>query len=199
MFERDAEGGWTAVHHPFTAPAPEWADRFGDDPEHALAQAYDIVCNGNEIGGGSIRIHRSAMQQRVFEIIGLSKAEAEAKFGFLLEAFQYGPPPHGGIALRLGPGLRAAHRRGVDPRGDRVPEDGLRRRPAHRRADADPARAAAGGRRRRAAAGAAGAAGRRGRRALLTAAGTGAPRRSSRPRSCGCDVLAGVGFLRAAG
>jgi aspartyl-tRNA synthetase len=99
MFERDAEGGWTAVHHPFTAPAPEWADRFADDPEHALAQAYDIVCNGNEIGGGSIRIHRSAMQQRVFEVIGLSKAEAEAKFGFLLEAFQYGPPPHGGIAF----------------------------------------------------------------------------------------------------
>ena len=99
MFERDAEGGWTAVHHPFTAPAPEWADRFADDPEHALAQAYDIVCNGNEIGGGSIRIHRSAMQQKVFEVIGLSKAEAEAKFGFLLEAFQYGPPPHGGIAF----------------------------------------------------------------------------------------------------
>ena len=99
MFERDAEGGWTAVHHPFTAPAPEWVDRFADEPEHALAQAYDIVCNGNEIGGGSIRIHRSAVQQKVFEIIGLTKAEAEAKFGFLLEAFQYGPPPHGGIAF----------------------------------------------------------------------------------------------------
>jgi aspartyl-tRNA synthetase len=99
MFERDAEGGWTAVHHPFTAPAPEWVDRFAEDPEHALAQAYDIVCNGNEIGGGSIRIHRSSVQQRVFEVIGLTKAEAEAKFGFLLEAFQYGPPPHGGIAF----------------------------------------------------------------------------------------------------
>ncbi len=99
MFEPDGEGGWTAVHHPFTAPGPEWADRFADDPEHALAQAYDIVVNGVELGGGSIRIHRSAMQQRVFEVIGLTKAEAEAKFGFLLEAFQYGPPPHGGIAL----------------------------------------------------------------------------------------------------
>src|SRR4029453_6402091 len=73
--------------------------RFADDPKHALHRAYDIVVNGVELGGGSIRIHRSAMQQRVFATIGLSKDEAEAKFGFLLEAFQYGPPPHGGIAL----------------------------------------------------------------------------------------------------
>jgi aspartyl-tRNA synthetase len=99
MLEPDGEGGWTAVHHPFTAPAPEWVDRFADHPEHALAQAYDIVVNGVELGGGSIRIHSSAVQQKVFEAIGLSKAQAEAKFGFLLEAFQYGPPPHGGIAL----------------------------------------------------------------------------------------------------
>jgi aspartyl-tRNA synthetase len=104
MFEpaHDEDGrqvGWTAVHHPFTAPNPEWADRFADDPAHALAEAYDIVVNGVELGGGSIRIHRGDLQQRVFETIGLSKAEAEAKFGFLLEAFQYGPPPHGGIAL----------------------------------------------------------------------------------------------------
>jgi aspartyl-tRNA synthetase len=104
MFEpvRDEQGrrtGWTAVHHPFTAPAPEWADRFTEDPERALAQAYDIVVNGVELGGGSVRIHRSEMQQRVFDTIGLTKDEAEAKFGFLLEAFQYGPPPHGGIAL----------------------------------------------------------------------------------------------------
>jgi aspartyl-tRNA synthetase len=99
MFEPDGAGGWTAVHHPFTAPAPEWTDRFTDDPAHALALAYDIVCNGSEIGGGSIRIHRSEMQQRVFDVIGLSKDEAESKFGFLLEAFQYGPPPHGGIAF----------------------------------------------------------------------------------------------------
>ncbi|HEX6755809.1 MAG TPA: aspartate--tRNA ligase [Mycobacteriales bacterium] len=104
MFEPvlDEEGrqvGWTAVHHPFTAPMPEWADRFAEDPGRALAQAYDIVVNGVELGGGSIRVHRSEMQQRVFATIGLSKDEAEAKFGFLLEAFQYGPPPHGGIAL----------------------------------------------------------------------------------------------------
>jgi aspartyl-tRNA synthetase len=104
MFEpvRDDDGrqtGWTAVHHPFTAPSPEWADRFDTEPEHALAQAYDIVVNGVELGGGSIRIHRADMQQRVFDRIGLSKDEAEGKFGFLLEAFQYGPPPHGGIAL----------------------------------------------------------------------------------------------------
>ena len=99
LFERDDQGGWTAVHHPFTAPLPAWADTFDEDPEHALAQAYDIVCNGNEIGGGSIRVHRQEMQQRVFEVIGLSKDEAESKFGFLLEAFGYGPPPHGGIAF----------------------------------------------------------------------------------------------------
>jgi aspartyl-tRNA synthetase len=99
MFESDGAGGWTAVHHPFTSPAPEWADRFTDEPAVALALAYDIVCNGSEIGGGSIRIHRSETQQRVFDVIGLSKDEAESKFGFLLEAFQYGPPPHGGIAF----------------------------------------------------------------------------------------------------
>jgi aspartyl-tRNA synthetase len=101
MFERTAEGGWTAVHHPFTGPKPEWAESFDTDPGNALAYAYDIVLNGNEIGGGSIRIHRREMQQRVFDVIGLSKAEAESKFGFLLEAFAYGPPPHGGIAFGL--------------------------------------------------------------------------------------------------
>ncbi len=98
MFE-EADGGWTAVHHPFTAPTPEWADKFHEDPANALAQAYDLVLNGTEIGGGSIRIHRAEMQQRVFDVIGLSKEQAEEKFGFLLEAFQYGPPPHGGIAF----------------------------------------------------------------------------------------------------
>jgi aspartyl-tRNA synthetase len=99
IFEADGAGGWTSVHHPFTAPKPEWADGFHDNPGQALANAYDIVCNGNEIGGGSIRIHRAEMQQRVFDVLGLSKEEAESKFGFLLEAFQYGPPPHGGIAF----------------------------------------------------------------------------------------------------
>ncbi len=93
--------GWTAVHHPFTGPKPEFKDTFDKDPGSALAYAYDIVLNGNEIGGGSIRIHERSVQQRVFSTIGLSDAEANSKFGFLLEAFQYGPPPHGGIALGL--------------------------------------------------------------------------------------------------
>lgn len=92
------EIGWTAVHHPFTGPKPEWAENFHDHPGEALAYAYDMVCNGMEIGGGSIRIHRAEMQQRVFDVLGISKEEAESKFGFLLDAFQYGPPPHGGIA-----------------------------------------------------------------------------------------------------
>jgi aspartyl-tRNA synthetase len=99
MFERDDEGGWTAVHHPFTSPNAEWIDRFEEAPELALAYAYDIVCNGNEIGGGSIRIHRADVQRRVFDTLGITPEEAEEKFGFLLEAFKYGPPPHGGIAL----------------------------------------------------------------------------------------------------
>ncbi|HEY3733134.1 MAG TPA: aspartate--tRNA ligase [Streptosporangiaceae bacterium] len=99
MFEEDGAGGWTAVHHPFTAPLPEWADKFAGAPESALADAYDIVCNGNEIGGGSIRIHRADMQRQVFDVIGLSAEEAASQFGFLLEAFKYGPPPHGGIAF----------------------------------------------------------------------------------------------------
>ena len=105
MFEPvDADNpsaGWTAVHHPFTGPKPEFADSFDQDPANALAYAYDIVLNGSEIGGGSIRIHQRDVQQRVFKTIGLSTAEAESKFGFLLEAFNYGPPPHGGIALGL--------------------------------------------------------------------------------------------------
>ena len=92
-------GAWTAVHHAFTSPRPEWLDSFDADPEHALAHAYDIVCNGNEIGGGSIRIHRADVQQRVFEVMGLDEQEAREKFGFLLEAFTFGAPPHGGIAF----------------------------------------------------------------------------------------------------
>jgi aspartyl-tRNA synthetase len=101
MFEVGPEGGWTAVHHPFTAPVPEFAETFHEQPERALSDAYDIVLNGMEIGGGSVRIHRAEMQQRVFDVIGLSKEQAEDKFGFLLEAFGYGPPPHGGIAFGL--------------------------------------------------------------------------------------------------
>ena len=101
MFEATESGGWTAVHHPFTGPKPEYEKSFKNDPKSALAYAYDIVLNGNEIGGGSIRIHKREMQQAVFDVIGLTKQEAESKFGFLLEAFNYGPPPHGGIALGL--------------------------------------------------------------------------------------------------
>jgi aspartyl-tRNA synthetase len=101
MFERTETGGWTAVHHPFTGPKPEFAETFGDNPGEALAYAYDIVLNGSELGGGSIRIHDRKMQSRVFEVIGLSEEDAASKFGFLLEAFNYGPPPHGGIALGL--------------------------------------------------------------------------------------------------
>ena len=99
MFEATEDGGWTAVHHPFTGPKPEFAKSFKEDPASALAYAYDIVLNGTELGGGSIRIHDQQMQRDVFEVIGLTKEEAQSKFGFLLEAFQYGPPPHGGLAI----------------------------------------------------------------------------------------------------
>ena len=92
-------GKWTAVHHAFTMPKKEFQDTFDTDPGSALAYAYDMVCNGNEIGGGSIRIHRKDIQERVFEVMGLSHEEAQEKFGFLLDAFQFGAPPHGGIAF----------------------------------------------------------------------------------------------------
>jgi aspartyl-tRNA synthetase len=106
MFEpiEDANGeqtGWHAVHHPFTAPAKESLDSFDKDPGSALSNAYDLVLNGSEIGGGSIRIHRKDVQERAFAAIGLTDEEAQSKFGFLLEAFNFGPPPHGGIALGL--------------------------------------------------------------------------------------------------
>ena len=90
---------WTAVHHAFTSPKPEWLDSFDADPGNALAYAYDIVCNGNEIGGGSIRIHRRDVQNRVFAVMGIGEEEAQAQFGFLLDAFKFGAPPHGGVAF----------------------------------------------------------------------------------------------------
>ena len=92
-------GAWTAVHHAFTSPTPEWVDRFEEAPGEALAYAYDIVCNGNEIGGGSIRIHQRDVQERVFAMMGIGAEEAQEKFGFLLDAFKFGAPPHGGIAF----------------------------------------------------------------------------------------------------
>ena len=94
-----AGGAWTAVHHAFTSPKSEWIDKFDEDPGNALASAYDIVCNGNEIGGGSIRIHRRDVQERIFKVMGLDEETAQEKFGFLLDAFKFGAPPHGGIAF----------------------------------------------------------------------------------------------------
>jgi aspartyl-tRNA synthetase len=99
MFEEDGAGGWTAVHHPFTAPLPEWADKFQVERDKALADAYDLVLNGVEIAGGSLRIYRQGMQEQVFDVIGLSPEQATSQFGFLLDAFKYGPPPHGGVAF----------------------------------------------------------------------------------------------------
>ena len=93
------EGAWTAVHHAFTSPRPEWLDTFDEHPGEATAYAYDMVCNGNEIGGGSIRIHRRDVQERVFKVMGITQEQAQEKFGFLLEAFAFGAPPHGGIAF----------------------------------------------------------------------------------------------------
>jgi len=106
MFEpiEDDKGefqGWHAVHHPFTAPTAESLDSFDKDPGSALSNAYDLVLNGSEIGGGSIRIHQKDVQKRAFDAIGLSEEEAQSQFGFLLNAFDFGPPPHGGIALGL--------------------------------------------------------------------------------------------------
>ncbi|MDZ5663650.1 aspartate--tRNA ligase [Nocardioides sp. zg-1308] len=94
-------GAWTAVHHAFTSPKAEFLDTFDTDPGSALAYAYDIVCNGNELGGGSIRIHRGDVQKRVFAVMGLGEEEAQEKFGFLLDAFKFGAPPHGGIAVGM--------------------------------------------------------------------------------------------------
>jgi aspartyl-tRNA synthetase len=99
MFERHQDGRWVSAHHPFTSPRDEHVDLLVSDPGTVRARAYDLVLNGNEIGGGSIRIHRSDVQAKVFEALGMSDEEKQAKFGFLLDAFKYGPPPHGGIAL----------------------------------------------------------------------------------------------------
>lgn len=99
LFERNRDGKWVSSHHPFTSPRPEHVELLTSDPGKVLARAYDLVLNGNEIGGGSIRIHQADVQAKVFEALGMSEEEKQAKFGFLLDAFKYGPPPHGGIAL----------------------------------------------------------------------------------------------------
>ncbi|WP_445340346.1 aspartate--tRNA ligase [Bifidobacterium sp. ESL0825] len=90
---------WTSMHHPFTMPSADWIDRFDEDPEHAMSDSYDIVCNGEEMGGGSVRIHRDDIQDRIFKVLGIGPEEAQEKFGFLLDAFKFGAPPHAGIAF----------------------------------------------------------------------------------------------------
>jgi aspartyl-tRNA synthetase len=102
MFEWDEDGErWSAVHHPFTRPTAEWADRFDQDPAHAIAHAYDLIGNGNELGGGSFRIHEPEIQARVFDLLKISGEEQRVKFGFLLDALAMGAPPHGGIAFGI--------------------------------------------------------------------------------------------------
>jgi aspartyl-tRNA synthetase len=102
MFEWDEDGKrWAALHHPFTAPKNDDAAALKADPETALSKGYDMVLNGSEVGGGSVRIHRQEMQSAVFDLLGISKEEAEIKFGFLLEALKFGAPPHGGLAFGI--------------------------------------------------------------------------------------------------
>ena len=102
MFAFDEEEQqWTAMHHPFTAPRPQDLDLLDSDPGKCRAQAYDLVINGSEAGGGTIRIHDNLIQQKVFSLLGLDEKSAQERFGFLLEALQYGAPPHGGIALGI--------------------------------------------------------------------------------------------------
>ena len=102
LYEQDEETGeYHAKHHPFTAPNPEDLDKLESDPGSVKAQAYDIVLNGVELGGGSIRIHDRKLQERMFKVLGLTQEEIDEKFGFLVEAFKYGAPPHGGLAYGL--------------------------------------------------------------------------------------------------
>ena len=142
-------GAWTAVHHAFTSPKPEFLDTFDTDPGSALAYAYDIVCNGNELGGGSIRIHRGDIQKRVFSVMGLERGGVAGEVRLPARRLQVRRAPARRHRRRDGPHRRAARRHRLDPRRDRLPEVRWRLRPAHGGARADHARAAQGGRRRR--------------------------------------------------
>jgi aspartyl-tRNA synthetase len=102
LLEQDEETGhWHAMHHPFTSPKPDQMHLLDTDPGAVKANAYDLVLNGNEIGGGSIRIHDKTTQQRMFQLLGFTPEQARAQFGFLMDAFEYGAPPHGGLAFGL--------------------------------------------------------------------------------------------------
>ena len=160
MFEWDEdEGRWTAVHHPFTRPTDDWKDSFADDPGNALAYAYDLIVNGNELGGGSFRIHEPDIQAKVFDLLAMSAEDQRAKFGFLLDALAMGAPPHGGIALGIDrmtmvlagePNLRDVIAFPEEPGGPRPDERCAvddHRRPARRARPPGRARSAEGRRR----------------------------------------------------
>ena len=139
MFEYDEEAQrWNAVHHPFTAPKDGHEDCMDTDPGRCVAKAYDMVLNGWELGGGSVRIHRAEVQSKVFRALKIGAEEAQLKFGFLLDALQYGAPPHGGLAFGLDRIVTLMTGAEIDPRRDRLPEDAARAGPAD--AGAEPGR-----------------------------------------------------------
>ena len=143
LFEgMDAEGRLIPAHHPFTMPHPDDLDRLESDPLSVRSQAYDLVLNGWELGSGSVRIHRSDVQQRIFSLLGIDAERAQARFGFLLDAFRHGAPPHAGFAFGIDRLVAHPGRRGEHPRGHRLPQDPVGRRPADRSARSPRAEAA---------------------------------------------------------